>query len=328
MEIKGKILYVSEEYYLYSKGLTIYKASIQNKTSTTIFMSLPVGRIKSFLSGVHLLERLFRLSVHHVVPDQAGGFYILYDRSICRVNTNGKVIGNILNIRGGRPLCVCVKDRELYYGEYHNNLKRLPMSIFKYDGVEDFLVCTFDDVRHIHGVFNDPFSNHIYVTTGDCLNEAAIWKVDKAEKIPVTIGGQQSRAVQLLFTQESIYFSTDTPLEKNYIYKIDKNTNIKSRLGVISSSVFYGVSLNGKLYFSTVVEPSEFNSTRSVELWRVQNDIPEIVGLYKKDFWSMRYFQYGQLMFPNYSEAYSLHDLWIYKQGVVKSGFSIRLKDV
>lgn len=325
MEIKGKVLYVCDDFYLFSLGLVIYKRPLSSIEPATIFISLPVCRLKKVLSKNHLLERLFRLAVHHVLADEVDGYYIIFDKFICRVDSAGEVVGKVLRIRGSRPLCVCVKNCELYYGEYHNNHKRQPMTLYRYNGSLDFSVEKFFGVRHLHGVFSDPFSDDIYVTTGDHFQEAAIWRIRQSVKTPIIIGGQQSRAVQLLFTKDFIYFGTDTPAESNYIYKLNRETNVREMICGVSSSVFYGVALSKALYFSTVVEPSDHNLTRRVELWSICDDVPLMMGVYVKDYWSMRYFQYGQLIFPSYSKEYTQDDLWFYKQGVLNSGYSVRL---
>jgi len=63
-------------------------------------------------------------------------------------------------ITGSRPLCICRKDETLYYGEYCNNPERRPVRIFaSHDqGASWPVIYSFDDVRHVHGIFHDEYT--------------------------------------------------------------------------------------------------------------------------------------------------------------------------
>src|SRR5699024_7348659 len=84
----------------------------------------------------------------------------------------------------------------------------------------------FEDVRHVHGVFHDPYSSSIWVTTGDTDHESAIWNTgDSFQTLQRVAGGsQQYRAVQLLFTPEYIYWGSDGPDVINHLYRLNRNT--------------------------------------------------------------------------------------------------------
>jgi hypothetical protein len=67
----------------------------------------------------------------------------------------------------------------------------------------------------------------------------------------------------------------------------------------VGSSVFYGCRLGTHLFFSTAAEPSDVNSTRSVEVWYSETgDAWRRLRSFIPDAWPSRLFQYGQVLFP------------------------------
>ena len=191
----------------------------------------------------------------------------------------------------------------MYYGEYRSNPERIPVSIFgSFDrGTNWQPVYSFSDVRHIHGVFYDEYEGCLWVTTGDEDQESAIWKSRNHFQTlePILRGGQHARAVQLVFSERYVYFGSDTPLELNYIYRLDRRSGQAQRIKEVHGSVFWGCRAAGWVFFSTVVEPSECNQGRQAELWGSPDGLDwRSVASFRKDFWPMRYFQYGQIHLP------------------------------
>lgn len=325
-KIKGKVLFLNSNCVYFSKGLTIY--CIDKLTSqVSVFFRLPVFFFLRILSKFDLISRLLRLHVHHMLEDGFGGFYLLYHNKILRVDKNGNIVGAVCELVGKRPLCVLVHNGDLLYGEYTSNSSRNDVSIFSFNGTDFHSLFKVPNIRHIHGIFYDNYDDKFLITTGDFDSESGIWHVDfeNDSLIPILNGSQQERAVQLLFTDNFIYYATDTPSEQNYIYRYNKRHKFRERLSKISSSVFFGVSLNNRFYFSTVAEPSLCNNHRQIFLLEVDNKSVKVVKSFKKDFFSMKYFQYGQLIFPNFSTDDSHASLWVYKHALIGSGYSERV---
>lgn len=158
------------------------------------------------------------------------------------------------------------------------------------------------EIRHIHGIYQDPFTQKVWISTGDFGEEAALWETDaafsKVEKI--ISGSQQTRAIKLLFTKDYIYYGSDTPKEQNYISRMHRETRTIEQLTKVGSSVFHGTKVGDWLFFSTAIEPSEVNKTKQAEVWASPNGTDwKCILKFKKDIWSMKYFQYGQVFFPN-----------------------------
>jgi hypothetical protein len=115
----------------------------------------------------------------------------------------------------------------------------------------------------------------------------------------VLSGNQQARAVAAVPSADGLYFATDTPLEKNFVYRMDREGRL-ARLAPLSSSSIYGCASGGRLFFSTMVEPSEVNADQNV---RVYGALPgrdwHALLSWKKDVWPMRFFQYGNAFLPD-----------------------------
>ncbi|MDY0402776.1 hypothetical protein [Sulfurovum sp.] len=301
ISFKGKILFVSENEIYISKADKIYK-SIDNGKIWELWIALPVSFFEKIKMRTPLLSRLLRKSIHHLTVLEDMGIIIANKESyIVRNNT----ISYIEPLHGSRPMVLCkTKEQDVLYGEYRSNPERSEVHVWKFNKLNLTwdIVWSFDNVRHIHGIFYDEYTNSIWITTGDDDKEAGIYVTKNNFKtVEKVVGGsQQFRAVQLLFSENFIYFGSDAPDEKNYIYRMYRDgTNIE-KLAEVGSSVFYGTKVNNSYFFSTAIEPSSCNQTKYSEIWRSDDGSNwYIYKKKKKDMWSMKYFQYGQIFFPN-----------------------------
>jgi hypothetical protein len=133
-------------------------------------------------------------------------------------------------------------------------------------------------------------------------SEAGIWRTDDsfATVHKVAGGSQQMRAVQPLFTKDYVYFGSDTPHEINHIYRMDREGKMIEQLAAVDSSVFFASRVGQSLFFSTTAEPSVVNETRFASIWRSEDGINWRRWMsFKKDLLPKKYFQHGQILFPN-----------------------------
>lgn len=254
-----------------------------------------------FLNDIFV--RFFRFQIYHIIPI-SGGLIIFAFKNIYKYSLVTKSIKKICLINGSRPLCIAKFSDEVVYGEYISNKKREAINVWKSkNGGENWeIIYTFHAIRHIHGIFYDVYEKCFWITTGDDDSESIIWKADlefgNVEKF--VFGKQKYRAVQLIITENSIFYGSDTPFEKNYIYKLDKKTKLLTSLREVEGSIFYGIKIKHHLFFSTVVEPSEVNLSKKVVIWHSANNglTWNRFKVFKKDIWHSQLFQYGQVIFP------------------------------
>jgi hypothetical protein len=301
--IKGRIIGVVEGEEFLTIRHKIFKRQ-SNKQRWQSYVYFQTSGINKVLMFIPLMSRLFRLGIHHVIFGREISFTI-YNKSICFFKE--KITSDISALKGSRPLAICQKERFFYYGEYHSNSTQEPVNIWKSAGKNDAWVktWTFEGVRHIHGVFYDDYSDAIWITTGDSNDESGIWVTyDDFLTVKKVVGGAQMyRAVQLLFTQDYIYFGSDAPEEQNFIYRMTRNGLVTEQLQAVGSSVFYGCKVGDKLFLSTAIEPSQTNTTSYAEVWCCEDGENWYKFTeFKKDALSKKYFQYGQVLFPTIND--------------------------
>jgi hypothetical protein len=208
--------------------------------------------------------------------------------------------------RGTRPLHItAVPDGTIFWGEYFDNRLREEVHIYaSTDRGQTWNVAyTFpaNAVRHVHNIVHDPWANCLWILTGDYGDECRILRAscDLKDVETVLQGNQQARAVAVVAAEDGLYFSSDTPLEQNYIYRLDRAGRL-NRQAPISSSSIYGCRVANRIFFSTMVEPSEVNLDRSVRIYgtTMSNDWRPLLE-WRKDIWPMGFFQYGNAFLPD-----------------------------
>jgi hypothetical protein len=84
-----------------------------------------------------------------------------------------------------------------------------------------------DRVRHVHGVFLDPFTKWLWVAIGDTTPEPRIgYSKDGGRTFTWITKGvyPQSRAVDLMFASDAVYWGTDVPEIPGALYRWSRTT--------------------------------------------------------------------------------------------------------
>jgi len=300
--IRGRVLYVEKNKIYLSRGRKLLLSIDGGKTWEEQAI-LPVNSLSELFVFHRLGRRLFRVGFHHLVEMGKDSSIVVAHRHIFKLNAGKKKLERITRLRGSRPLSLCVGEGLVCYGEYRDNPERSPVYIWSSNkdlGQWRPMWC-FKGVRHVHGVFFDTFTSFFWVTTGDNNDESGIWLTrDRFRNVERIIGGSQKfRIVHLIFTKDFIYFGSDAPNELNYIYRLDRYSGRIETLAHVGGPIFYGCKVGNCLFFSTVVEPSEMNCVPYAEIWGSFDGLNwMLVGRFRKDIWPLKYFQYGQVVFP------------------------------
>lgn len=256
-----------------------------------------------------LAARLFRDGFHALSVLPSGGLVAAVPGSILTLRPGETQFRQTHAIaRGTRPLHItAVPSGTVYWGEYFDNATREEVHIYASsdDGATWSVAYTFPNgsIRHIHNMVHDPWGNCLWILTGDYGDECRILRAacDLSRIEVVMQGKQQARAVAAVPTEHALYFSSDTPLESNFIYGLDRQGSL-SQLAPISSSSIYGCRVGSRIFFSTMVEPSEINADRCVRLYGADSTTPQqwqSMLCWKKDIWPMGLFQYGNAFLPD-----------------------------
>ena len=303
--VEGTVLYSDGSRLVRAVGASIDICDEGTGDSFKSIATIKRGLFKNLLSKSRLCSRGLRTDVKQCVRMNPAEFLLVADRNFYVLDINQQSIVSHAPIQGSRPLKIAVgQDGSIYYGEYHRNPERKPIGIWcSTDAGRVWQkIAMLEGIRHIHGIFADPIDNDIFwITTGDFDNESHIWRAtDNFRKVEkVHSAGQQSRVIQLLFDNGCILFGTDTTSETNAIYKMDDASAEVTKLGNVIGPVFHGYSQNGYHYFSTACEPETVNQTNRVAVYRTDGIKLNQMLHTTKDFWSMKYLQYGQITFPS-----------------------------
>ena len=258
---------------------------------------------KRLASMSRLGSRLLRTNPKHFIKLTPELFLIFAAGSIYQLNLKTKSAIAVSSIIGSRPLRVAFDGESVFYGEYCSNPNREPICVYKSSdfGITWDVCYEFSGIRHVHGVFFDAYSSDIWITTGDYGEEAAIWRTDsKFSSIEkVVSGGQHTRVIDLLFEEHRIFFGTDAPEEPNWLCAMSRDGSNLERIAEMSGPVFHAKKIAGELYFSTACEPAKSTVYTHSELIGISNSEVQTLSSLKKDKWSMKYFQYGQIFFPD-----------------------------
>lgn len=322
---KGRILYSAGNYLYKSFNGQVLYSSDGGKLWKEIYRLKGNLLINNMVYRNHLVCRLFRKEIHHFNILSDSRFGIIFDKKIALLY-NGELVGE-RSIIGSRPLSFENIGGEFIFGEYRSNPERTEIGIYSFGSMKNlYKKGEMLGIRHIHGIYQDPYTNLVWITTGDDDDEAALYYSDlefkKFKKI--LSGSQQTRAIKILFDHKYIYFGSDTPHEVNYLYRMDKSTYEVKKIVEVGSSVFHGCKVGNWMFFSTAIEPSEVNGTNFSELWASPDGINwKCIIKFKKDILSMRYFQYGQIFFPIASE--SNNELWFSPFATQESNISYKI---
>jgi len=193
---------------------------------------------------------------------QTGTIIAFADGKIFRLGVNEKKFKIVHHLRhfgenvgmGVFPECIAVgSNGNIYYGEYFRNPKRGNVKIFfSSDDAktwDDFFNFAPKEIKHIHAICYDEYSNSLWVTTGDAQNEVLIgyFQNNSSELKIVAIGIQKIAAISLLFTKDYVYWGSDTPFLDSFIYQFDRNSNTIKPHKKLNSMAWYASRLKHSL---------------------------------------------------------------------------------
>jgi hypothetical protein len=200
-----------------------------------------------------------------------------------------------------------INDSIIYFGEYFQNPERDQIKIFtSKNGIQSWDVkYSFQpgQIRHIHAIQKDPYTERLWICTGDSDEESMVaWSDDEFNTIQkIGQGNQIWRVCQLVFTEDAVFWGTDTGSEDyGGIYRWDKKSAELEKLYGIDGAVFFGTRLkNGTIVMSTNREGMENEKDDRTRLYIIskENEIASLeCGTWnhkKPGFW----YKYAMLRF-------------------------------
>ncbi|MBI9063356.1 MAG: hypothetical protein JEZ14_15345 [Marinilabiliaceae bacterium] len=178
-------------------------------------------------------------------------------------------------------------DNLTFFGEYFRNEERIKVKIYRSTDFGQNWEVAFEfssgTIRHIHSLQRDPYTGKLWICTGDTDDESMIgWSDDHFKNIHFIGRGTQTwRSCQLIFTEEAVYWGTDSGSEDlGGIYCWDKETMRLKKLLKVDGALFFGTRLEkGTMVMSTDREgfPNEKDDSTRLYIITNHNQVREIV---------------------------------------------------
>jgi hypothetical protein len=281
---------------------SLYRYEAETCRLTAIAVArLPIWR--RLVGASRLGARLMRQTPRCMVVTSRGTIIWVAGGCIWRKPVGQPVLRSYVFRSGHGPLFLAEsRNGDIYWGDYI--ARQVPQSSGVYRSSNDGL--SWDEIhrfstaqiRHVHGMFWDPESEAVCLTTGDDAHECALWRLEGSVPKVIVGGSSRFRIVQPVFTESHILFGTDVPGEPCHLYAVDRKTRQVDRLAAVRGPVFYGTLAGRFVVFSTVVEPLHPGDHAAIYVAdRSDLHFSESLAL-KKDHWDMRLFQYGQVYLP------------------------------
>ena len=268
---------------------------------------VPAPAWKRFAASSRAAQRLLRFMFYNVLRLGDGSVFVTFDKEV-GVFSGGRfhpATGLVRPFRVLRGGCALADDGSVYFGEYLDNPDRSEMRVYRFDpkARRAEIVHTFPPgaVRHIHGVYRDPWSNSLWCLTGDKPEECRMVRTDDRFRTlqEVGAGDETWRCVSLLFTAEAIYYAMDAEFHANRIFRMDRRSGSRTVVREIDGPVYYTAAAAQALFFAVTAELCPSQTSRSATLWVLDGSGEcRSVASFPKDRLPVSYFLPGTLNFP------------------------------
>jgi hypothetical protein len=168
-----------------------------------------------------------------------------------------------------------LQNGTVLFGEYFANKGQTNVRLYSSedDGKTWQVKHQFDpgEIRHIHAVQQDPYTEKAWILTGDGDEESMIaWTDDGGENLnPIGKGNQRWRVTQLAFTENALFWGADTRnAEESGIYRWDRKTHSVTKLAGKAGVIMYATRLSGgTIVMSASVERVNRNKNARTRMW-------------------------------------------------------------
>ena len=275
-------------------------------------LRLPLDVPRRLTAHWRMARRLLRTDkANAVFVDHGRAVVLLYMGAIYRWapgQHEAVQVGTLRQCRNVLHQAVAVVDgADIYFGEYGSNGGRAAVPVWasrdggrSWNVVYEFPAGT---IKHIHGVYADPFTDDLWVATGDFENECFLLRADRGfERVERFGDGTQAwRTVALLFERERISWVMDSQLERSYLHHMDRATGALTRGQGFPGPVWYAKTLDdGVSLVQTTCEEGPGVQTNAAHLFASRdNDTWIEVARFEKDALPMHYFKSGIIGFAD-----------------------------
>ena len=286
----------------------------------------PFAFPRDLVGWYRLLARAFRSDKCNIFRNSAGNLMAIRTGKVYALR--GEKLVPLFSIQGDCSLHSGICEDEhgfTYFGEYFMNPERGPVRIWRLDPLlerhEIAYQFTPGKIRHVHGIFRDPFDPQaLWTTVGDLKGEChLLCTCDRFKTVQSFGDGSQNwRAVTPFFTKDYVSWLTDSNLEQNYACRMDRKKGSLEIGQKIDCSGWYGSTTREGITvaFTTVERGPGIHRRESSVLVSEDAFHWQEVHAFKKDFWRpVQLFKYGVISVP--TGQMSIDDFWLSGEGLV-----------
>lgn len=291
-----------------SKGNT-FLAKLGNREYR---FDVPLASKFAIPSYFRLARRALRLDKSNAVFNYArDGIVILYRGQIFFYDLTSKTLKSVGRLRQCRNVLhrgIAVGDRSILFGEYGANPDRHAVPVWRStdDGRSWEIIFEFPagSIKHIHGVYSDPYSDSVWIPTGDFSGECYVFECRDHEFRDIVKHGdgeQRWRPVSMFFDLNRIVWAMDSQLQPSCLQVFDRATADLSELRSFEGPVWYSKRFSdGSAVLQTTVEVGDGVKSDFAHVHFSKDLINwQEVARYRKDHWPMRYFKFGVIAFAD-----------------------------
>lgn len=285
----------------------IYRNGEQHK------FRLPLDPLRQIIGLPRIARRFFRLDKCSIaVSGDRRSLAISHQGKLYRYGLEDNTLtqtGRLTQCRTALHMAIAAPGDDCFLiGEYGRNSDKRSVPIHgSYDGGKSWQrVFEFapGQVRHIHGVYCDPFSDHIWVTTGDFDNECYVVRFDGPDLTNPRYygdGSQVWRTVGLFFTPDNLYWIMDSNLERSHLVRMSRDTGEIDILDPFPGPVWYAKTLSDGHYLAqTTCEKGAGVLTNRVHIF-LSKDLENWVEIcsFERDRWPLGLFKNAVIAFAS-----------------------------
>ena len=281
-----------------------------NINKNEFIFTIPLQWYFFIFSKFRILRRLFRLDKSNVVLNsKKNGVIILYQKYIYFYSLKKKKLNIVSKLKNHRNVLhnsIAVTKNGIFFGEYGPNRYKTKVPVWASfnDGRNWKIIYNFPSksIKHIHGIYNDPFENNLWITTGDSNGECYLFKVPNkkfSNIIQYGDGTQKWRAVSLLFKKNYIIWGMDSPLQTSNLQIFNKKTKKLKKGCSFPGPVWYSKAFSDKsAILQTSVEIGDGVKSNYSSLFYSKDLISwSEICKFKKDILPKKLFKFGVIAF-------------------------------
>ena len=278
----------------------------------TYEFKVPLEQKYIFVKNFRLARRALRLDKSNAcINFKRDGIVVLYRGEIFFFEFLSKQLSLVGALKQSRNVLhggIAVSREGIFFGEYGANPNRNSVPVWKSDddGRTWSIIFEFrkNTIKHVHGVYVDPFSSDLWIPTGDFQNECFVFQVKNKDFSQIEKhgdGSQKWRPVSMFFKSEEILWVMDSQLESSCLQVFNRKTKQLEAKREFDGPVWYSKHFqDGSAILQTTVEigpgvKSDFSHlyfSEDLSEWK------EVIR-FRKDWFPMRYFKFGVVAFAD-----------------------------